>query len=104
MKRRTVIVAGPVVTLGALAGLGRVVTAQEDALKPLDTSNTAAKALHFVEDAANADPEVYDRQSGQNCSNCIHFKGGDQALGGCALFPGYSVPAEGWCSGWVKSN
>lgn len=78
MKRRTLLTAGPVIA-ATLAGFSHSLTAQEQALKPLDLSNPAAKALHYVDDTANADPELYDMQSQQKCSNCIHFKGKDLA-------------------------
>ena len=103
MKRRTFFVAGSALTAGALTGLNLAV-AREDQLKPLTQSNPAAKALHYVEDSAKADPAFYEQASGHQCANCRHYQGGDQPRGGCALFPGYSVSANGWCAGWVSAE
>jgi hypothetical protein len=103
VKRRTLITAGPMMTALALGLIGRNAVAQAQPLQPLDQSNPAAKALHYVDDAANADPTLYDdAKAGEVCSNCVHFQDPDSARGGCALFPGYSVAAQGWCSGWAK--
>jgi hypothetical protein len=81
---------------------GRLIAGE--ALKPLDRSHPPAQALSFVDDAADADPAVY--KEGSRCDNCLHFRA-DAApgeSGGCALFPGFSVPAAGWCAGWVADQ
>ncbi|MEE4146667.1 MAG: high-potential iron-sulfur protein [Halieaceae bacterium] len=103
MKRRTLVTAVPILTAFALGMLGRRSTAQEQQLKPLDQSNPAAKALHYVDNVADADPGIYDdARAGELCRNCAHFRASDGARGSCGLFPGYSVAAQGWCSGWAK--
>jgi hypothetical protein len=70
----------------------------------LDPKEPAAVALGFANDAnavdASANPTF---ARGQTCANCQQYQGrpGD-ARGGCALFPGKSVPAAGWCKVWRK--
>ena len=77
----------------ALVGQAR---AQE--LKPLPLDNPQAKALAYVLDAAEAAKHPNFR-AGSNCANCQFFTA---ATGACTLFPGFSVPAEAWCSAWAK--
>lgn len=101
MKRRTLLTLTGAATLGMLAR-DRVIAAES--LTPLDTSHPPAKALAYVEDAANADPSRY--QPGSRCDNCTHYQpqAGAADRGGCALFPGFSVTAGGWCAGWVAQT
>ena len=98
MKRRTLLTLTGAATLAALSR-DRVIASES--LKPLDTSHPPAKALAYVEDAANADPSRF--QAGSRCDNCTHYQPhtGSADRGGCALFPGFSVTAAGWCAGWV---
>ena len=103
MKRRTLIFAGSALTAGAVTGL-QPAAARDDELKPLTGSEPAAQALHYVEDSANADPAYYEQGSGHQCASCRHYQGGDKPRGGCALFPGHSVSAKGWCAGWVSAG
>lgn len=58
-----------------------------------------AKALNYTEDAEKA-PAPH--QAGQSCVNCNFYKGGATGYGPCDLFPGKSVNAKGWCSGYAK--
>lgn len=80
---------------------GRIRAAQAGQLTPLDDTNPAAQALHYADDASSVDASLRASDSDHNCSNCLHWQGGDASRGGCALFPGFSVAAAGWCSGWV---
>ena len=75
-------------------------------LPPLDPTEPAAKTLGFINDAAKVDTTANPRyQSGQLCANCEQFIGKpSDAIGGCVLFPGKSVPAAGWCKVWRKST
>ena len=62
-----------------------------------------AQALGYKHDAANVDAAKYpQRGANQVCANCTLFQGanGDE-WGGCALFPGKVVNANGWCSGYT---
>ena len=74
-------------------------------LPPLALDDPAAMALLYVEDAANADttnPMAARYEVGQTCANCAQIQGNDgDARRPCAIFPGKSVTAKGWCSVWV---
>jgi hypothetical protein len=72
-------------------------------LPRLDIKDPAAKALGYVENAAQVDPKKYpDFAPGSNCENCLKLQGaGGAAYRPCELFPGKSVAASGWCSGWA---
>lgn len=87
-------------------GLGAAVVASAlprfafaDDLPHLTLDDPTAKALNYMEDAGKA-PAPH--QAGQNCANCNFFQGGSAAFGPCQLFPGKSVNAKGWCSGYAK--
>lgn len=101
MKRRTILKLTGTTALGVFA-CDRLIASEP--LKPLDTSHPAAKALAYVENAADADPGRY--QPGSRCDNCTHYlpQSGSAEVGGCALFPGFSVTAAGWCAGWVAQT
>ena len=98
MKRRTLLKLTGTAPLIVLTD-GHLIASET--LQPLDRSNQAAKTLAYVDDAADADPERH--QAGSRCDNCRHFQPDKAAAGtgGCALFPGFSVVATGWCAGWV---
>jgi hypothetical protein len=69
-------------------------------LPRLDPENPQAKALNYVEDAADAsDHDAYEQ--GRKCENCALFKPDDS---GCELFPENSVQPGGWCQSWVQSS
>jgi len=84
---------GVVVLGNALPSIARA----ED-LPHLTTDDPTAKALNYTEDATKA-PAPH--QAGQACANCNFFSG-TGAYGPCQLFPGKSVAAKGWCSGYAK--
>jgi hypothetical protein len=71
-------------------------------LQELPTDNPQAQALKYTEDVEANAPEGYPEGSDQNCANCLHYKSVDDSWGSCALFPGFKVHADGWCSVWVK--
>jgi len=78
--------------------------AQGGELERLEESNPQAQALGYKHSAEDVDQSAYQRyQPGQLCSNCNLFvaEQGDEQWGGCQLFPGKLVNADGWCSGWV---
>lgn len=101
MNRRSIIIATTAATATTLLA-GRPTRAAEP-LKPLDTSHPPAKALKYVNDFNNADPSVYEAGSGERCSNCVHYEARNDEQGTCAIFPGFSVAAKGWCAGWVAA-
>jgi hypothetical protein len=73
---------------------------QAEGLKPLDTKDSAASALGFVIDASSAGSNPMYKK-GQHCASCAHYQGQtSDPIGGCNIYPGRSVPANGWCAGW----
>lgn len=66
-------------------------------LKPLPLDNPQAKALAYALDYKTVKHPSF--KPGSNCANCQFFTA---ATGACTLFPGFSVPAEAWCSAWAK--
>jgi hypothetical protein len=98
MNRRHFIHVSAAATVAGLAGQARA----DDALPALPTGNAQAQALSYTEDASSNPPEGYPSGSGQDCSNCLHYKDLDGTWGTCALFPGHRVRSAGWCSAWVK--
>ncbi|QFT86064.1 High-potential iron-sulfur protein [Halomonas sp. THAF12] len=66
-------------------------------LSPLDPESDQAKALNYVETAAEAsDHPAY--AEGETCANCMFYQADSQ---GCQLFPQNSVAPEGWCQSWT---
>jgi High potential iron-sulfur protein len=72
-------------------------------LPRLDVNDPAAKALGYVENAAQVDLKKYPSfAKGSNCENCLKLQGAAGiAYRPCELFPGKSVAASGWCNGWA---
>jgi outer membrane biosynthesis protein TonB len=69
----------------------------------VDLNDPTAQALGYKHDAANVDASKYpDRDPAHRCANCILYQGapGDE-WGGCSLFPGKLVNANGWCSSYT---
>lgn len=90
--------AASAVPLGARLLSGNAMAQSLPAL-PLD--NPQAKALAYAEDAAAVKHPSF--KAGSDCANCQFFQGAPGASEGpCALFPGHSVKAKGWCSAWAK--
>ena len=63
--------------------------------------NPTAKMLGYTEDASNA---AAPHQAGQNCANCNFFQGVGPGYGPCRLYPGNTVNAKGWCSGYATKK
>jgi hypothetical protein len=72
-------------------------------LVQLAEDEPAAVALGYRHDAAQVDAGKYPRwAAGQQCSNCIQYRGeAGESWGGCGLFPGKRVNAGGWCNGYA---
>jgi High potential iron-sulfur protein len=80
-------------------------TARAQDAPPVTADDPTAKALLYVEDAANVDttnPLAARYTAGQNCANCLQSPGpaGSGRLL-CNLFPGKSVAEGGWCTAWA---
>jgi high potential iron-sulfur protein len=105
ITRRTAIKRG-LMAGSAISALGLIDGGPSAAadLPALDPRDPAAVTLGFTNDATHVDATANPTYAhGQTCANCQQFQGkpGD-ALGGCVLFPGKSVPAAGWCKVWRK--
>ena len=69
-------------------------------LPKLALDDPLAVGLQYVEDATASSAPNY--KAGQNCANCLQIRGNDgDAYRPCAIVPGKSVAAAGWCSAWV---
>lgn len=69
-------------------------------LPKLALDDPLAVGLMYVEDATTSTAPNY--KAGQDCANCLQIQGNDgDAYRPCAIVPGKSVAAAGWCSAWV---
>ena len=73
-------------------------------LTPLDPTDPTAQSLGFVADsskiAANANPTF---KLGQRCGVCMQYQGApSDTRAGCSIYPGHSVPVNGWCSAFAQ--
>ena len=69
-------------------------------LPQLALDDPQATALMYVEDATTSTAPNF--KAGSNCANCALIQGNDgDAFRPCAIFPGKSVAAAGWCSAWA---
>ena len=69
-------------------------------LPKLALDDPLAVGLQYVEDATTSTSPVY--KAGSDCANCLQIQGTDgDAYRPCAIVPGKSVAAKGWCSAWV---
>jgi hypothetical protein len=76
--------------------------AQVQGLTPLDTKDSAASALGFVTDATTAGSNPLYKK-GAHCATCLQYLGQpSDATGGCKIYAGHSVPANGWCAVWSQ--
>ena len=73
-------------------------------LPHLAESDPQASALGYKNDAKQVDRKKFaNYQPGQTCAGCQQFQAKDKGVWQpCAIFPGKSVNANGWCSAWVK--
>lgn len=71
-------------------------------LPKVSLDDPQAKALGYVHDATTVDKAAQPRyQEGQACKNCALYTGGDKPWGGCGIFGGRAVNAEGWCTAYA---
>lgn len=104
LGRRRILLTGGLAA--AALTLGRTVSAADGGQR-LSPDDPQAKALGYVEDAANVDPAEWPKfadPSGQHCANCALYQGGSADWGGCGIFPGKQVAAAGWCNAWVPAG
>ena len=71
----------------------------------LEESDATAQALGYRHSVSDVDQAKFPKyQAGQNCGNCSLYQadaGDDPQWGGCTLFPGKLVAADGWCNGYI---
>ncbi len=75
----------------------------QGALPELGEAEPTAAALGYKADTSKVDGAKYpNHKPEQNCANCNLVQGKDgDALRPCAIFPGKSVTAKGWCAAYV---
>ena len=100
---KRVLAAGAAVPLASIASSASAATADPP---PLDPREPNAVTLGFINDTAKVDAAANPTHAAnQNCANCEQFLGKPSDLrSGCVLFPGRSVPANGWCKVWRKTT
>ena len=88
-SRRQLLAGASVIPLQSWIGS----SAMASDLPEVESGDPTAVALEYVAESAT---------DGQNCANCQLYTGEEGAeLGPCAIFPGKSVRAAGWCKSWV---
>lgn len=89
--------------LGVAAGLTLTDRVLAQDVPELTEDDPTGAALGYKKDTATVDAAKYpNHKPDQNCANCnlILGKDGDE-LRPCAIFPGKTVRANGWCAAWV---
>ncbi|MGA9028077.1 MAG: high-potential iron-sulfur protein [Steroidobacteraceae bacterium] len=104
LSRRSLIQGGLAAAL--LPALRSSDAAAAPALTPLDPKEPAAASLGYTTDSATVDGKAIPNHApDQKCANCVQFRGAaSDAMGGCAIFPGRSVAANGWCKLWASTD
>jgi hypothetical protein len=102
-RRLFLIRSGVALGAGAVAlALGQRAIAADPLLSP---SDPAAQKMHYTDDASKVDRGSNPTYTaGSKCATCSMYRGGSSATGGCALFPGKSVSANGWCLGYAQQQ
>lgn len=77
-------------------------TVASDGMAKVDENGAQASGLGYKHDATTVQNSRY--ASGQQCSNCALWQGGDEEWGGCPLFAGKQVKATGWCSAYAAAG
>lgn len=69
-------------------------------------SDPTAQALGYQNDTRKVPAAKYPKhQSSQQCNKCTLFQGAaGTEWGPCAIFPGKSVHASGWCSAFTAKQ
>jgi hypothetical protein len=92
-RRRFLMAVGAGVASVPLSSLVTSRTALAQELPLVDPAGPVAVALEYVEESPD---------EAKLCSNCILYTDPEaEEQGPCAVFPGKSVKAGGWCKSWV---
>ncbi len=80
--------------------------AQAQGLPQVSEDDPTAKAMKYTHDASTVDAASRTNPAEvQNCANCALIQGDEGAeWRPCAIFPGKSVNAKGWCSVWAPKG
>ncbi|HVS75717.1 MAG TPA: high-potential iron-sulfur protein [Steroidobacteraceae bacterium] len=102
-SRRSFLATAAVAASAALVGLRpHTARAAGENLPHLSESDPLAKSLGYQQDAKNVDKSKFPTyKPGERCAECRFFQGtaGEKSgYGGCQIFAGYSVNADGWCA------
>lgn len=92
-RRFLKLAAGTSAAVAVLGGVPRFARAAN--LPHVTDADPTAKALGYVEDASKTSNPKH--KAGDDCANCQFYSDGASGYGPCALFPGKSVNAKGWC-------
>ncbi len=93
--------------LGTAAAAGMIIARSASAEMPiLSESDATAQALGYHADASAVDTAKWPKKAGpdgenQMCSTCSLFQDQGDGHGGCSIFPGKRVNANGWCNAWI---
>jgi hypothetical protein len=93
-----------VLSSAAVVPLASLLPSQATAgdLPPVSEDDPAARGLGYVHDATKTtNPK---RQADQFCKNCNLLRSDAGEWRQCAIFPGKSVNANGWCTAWVLKS
>ena len=103
-RRRTTGLILKGMALSSVAGMVRIPVAFAQELPHVTGDDPTAVALKYVEDATTADRPDKSGVAGadQDCANCQFIQSDTGDWRPCALFPGKSVHAKGWCINWTK--
>ncbi|HEY2037007.1 MAG TPA: high-potential iron-sulfur protein [Steroidobacteraceae bacterium] len=102
-SRRSFLATAAVAASAALVGLKPPsARAAGENLPHLSASDPLAKSLGYQENAKNVDKSKFPTyKAGERCGECRFFQGTagqSSGYGGCQIFAGYSVNAQGWCA------
>lgn len=102
-SRRSFLATAAVAASAALVGLKPpAARAAGESLPHLSASDPLAKSLGYQESAKNVDKSKFPTyKDGERCGECRFFQGTagqSSGYGGCQIFAGYSVNAQGWCA------
>lgn len=95
MNRRNFVKA----TIGTIAAIPVVQAFAEGEMPMLAVDDAQAKALGYIEDSSAVDSAKHPNHSPEQlCVNCALYTGdAESEAGGCGIFPGKLVAANGWC-------
>jgi hypothetical protein len=100
MKSRRQFLTQTAVGLGAI---GILVTGRVQAQALVSETDPQATSLGYKVDTTKVDKKKYPKHvAEQKCLNCTLYQAKSADSGGCAIFPGKQVAANGWCSAYQK--